>query len=392
MIIHYSLVACSDDFVSEEKRNVIRDFKGYKAVFIQDDYRFINKTVNALAFMKINALLTLADSRCMEQIYPSAKLPGVRKETVLTGYVPEHLVKLEVPAFLDRPIDVGYRARKLPAWLGSHTLQKWQIGEKFSDDANRYNLSVDISCREEDRIYGQDWIRFICNCKAVLGTESGVSLADYAGEIQKNVEEHLIKYPGASFDVLKNLYFSDQDGNIDFSVISPRCFEAASLRTLMILYEGYYSGRLLPWRHYVPLKKDHSNMAEVVSVLRDPVRAQEIINSAYSEVALNQINTYGAMVEIVDRVFDEEIKIEMLSTRPPYDDIRFEIAQIEDSMLPRKVKKAIVEQLEAKIKRFITSFIPSWLKPAARAIYQRGLWPIYAKIRYFILRNVGIAR
>ena len=89
---------------------------------------------------------------------------------------------------------------------------------------------------------------------------------------------------------------------------------------------------------------------------------------------------------------NEEIKIEMLSTRPPYDDIRFEIAQIEDSMLPRKVKKAIVEQLEAKIKRFITSFIPSWLKPAARAIYQRGLWPIYAKIRYFILRNVGIAR
>ena len=308
IIVHYSLIACYDNYVSPEARRRIRDFRGFKAAFVQDDYRWINDTVDALAYMRINALFPLVGPEIMDEVYSPARLPGVRRETVLTGYVPVGLTHLPVRPIAERPIDVGYRARKLPAWIGSHTLQKWQIADRFLADAPRFGLAVDISYREEDRIYGESWVRFVSNCKAVLGTESGASVCDFTGDIQRHVEAHVKRDPEATFEELRELYFKSEDCRIMMNVISPRCFEAAALRTLMILYEGWYSGILQPYRHYVPLKTDHSNMDEVVRILRDSEQAQQIVDRAYREIALNHAYTFQALIERVDRVIAEEYR------------------------------------------------------------------------------------
>jgi hypothetical protein len=315
LIIHYSLIACHDTYLAPSARRRIRVFKGIKAVFIQDEYRFINRTVDALAYLRIHLLFTLVDAEIANEVYPDSKLPGVEKITVLTGYVPETLAGARVPDFEHRPVDVGYRARRLLAWMGEHTLQKWQIAEKFAADAQRYALRVDLSCREEDRIYGDAWVRFISNCKAVLGTESGASVCDFTGEIQKQVERHVARHPDASFDVLRELYFKEEDGRLLMNVVSPRCFEAAALRTLMILYEGRHSGVLEPWKHYVPLMRDHSNMDEVVAVLRGPLRAKAIIDRAHQDLVLSGRYSYRAMAELVDRSIDEKFQASMRDQR-----------------------------------------------------------------------------
>ncbi len=320
LIIHYSLVACLDTFIGPRTRKAIRAFRGFKIAFVQDDYRFVNATNAALADLGIHAVFGLAPIDIIDQVYSPTKLPGVVRETVLAGYVPEGLCDRRVPRYEDRPIDVGYRARKVPPWLGSFSREKWIIAERFAKDATPYGLTCNLSTREEDRIYGEAWISFMTNSKAMLGTESGASVCDYTGEIQANVEAHLLREPGASFERLSDLYFKDIDGQVMLNVISPRCFEAAALRTLMILYEGSYSGRLQAWRHYVPLKKDHSNMAEVVAILRDPAKANAIIDRAYREVSLNPDNSFAAMVKQVDRVIDAHFRPDMLATAAPYDD------------------------------------------------------------------------
>ena len=312
LIIHYTLVACYDSYINPATRNRIRAFRGFKAIFVQDDYRFIDATVEAIAYMNIHAVFGLAPQAIIDEVYSPRKLPGVHRETVLAGYVPELLTTHSVPPLRDRTLDVGYRARHVAPWIGSLSQEKWIIAERFAADALRFNLRVDISCREVDRIYGDDWIDFLTRCKAVLGTESGSSVCDFTGEIQRRVEAHLKRDPGASFEELSELYFKDEDGRLIMNIMSPRCFEAAALRTLMILYEGDYSGRLLPWRHYVPLERDHSNMAEVVSVLRDLEHSQEIVDRAYDEVALEPRNSFRAMVaqfdEVVDRAFAPQMQ------------------------------------------------------------------------------------
>jgi hypothetical protein len=305
IIIHYSLIACDNKHIDPAMRRQLSSFKGLKIAFVQDDYRFVDATVSALHDLGIHILFGLAPKGVIDQVYPPQKLPGVRRETVLAGYVPEKLLKLRVPEFKERPVDIGYRARKVPQWLGSFSQEKWRIAERFLVDAPQCGLVCDISTSEEDRIYGDKWIQFITTCKAFLGTESGSSVCDFSGEIQKQVEAHLERDPGASFELLRDRYFKEEDGRIVINVISPRCFEAAALRTLMVLYQGEYSGRLQPWRHYVPLRRDHSNMDEVVAIIRDEKRSMDIVERAYREVALNPENSFSAMVKQVDNAIDE---------------------------------------------------------------------------------------
>lgn len=344
LVFHYSLIASYDNYISPAGRQQIRNFSGFKAAFVQDDYRWIDDTVNAFAYMGIHALFPLAGPEIMDQVYSPEKLPGVRKETVLAGYVPQELVGITVPPYSARNLDVGYRARKLPAWMGSHTLQKWQIGESFLRDARGYDLKVDISWAEEDRIYGDDWIRFLTNCKATLGTESGASICDFSGDIQRNVEAHQKKYPEVDFDTLRELFFKSDDCKIMMNVISPRCFEAAALRTLMILYEGKYSGILVPWRHYVPLKRDHSNMDEVLRILGSPELAERIICQAYEEIAKNEKYSYKAMIKLVDRVMEEEWNASLEPAHNLYTHDEFNWLRERSPCVPERVAQTLPDQ------------------------------------------------
>lgn len=318
VVLHYSLVVSSDSYLSNDAREVLRAYSGAKAVFIQDEYRHVNKTVLALQQIDVQAIFTCVQNSELDKVYPLSLLPGVIRHNVLTGYVDESLLDLAVPAPTLRPIDIGYRARKVPPWLGELGQEKWNIGQRIAADAPVYGLSVDLAHREEERLYGQSWIDFMTRCKSTLGVESGASVFDFSGAVQKAVQEDLAKDPSLDFSELQRRHFLDLEGKIYLNQISPRCFEAACLKTLMILYEGEYSGRLTPWKHYVPLKKDHSNFSDVVAILRNPDRISEITQCAYDEVALADINSFRNMVREFDAVMEQACDGREAAKSSPY--------------------------------------------------------------------------
>jgi len=343
IIIHYSLVLSNDDYVAPALRAKLKASRALKAAFIQDEYRHIDRTLEAFRSIGLDVLFTCVPQPATETVYSSASLPGVTKINVLTGYVPALLLALPVMSYPERPIDVGYRARKVPAWLGDLGQEKWTIGRRFLDDAQRYGLRCDISYREEGRLYGDDWIRFLSRCKATLGVESGASVFDFSGTIQAAVDSDVRREPDISYAELKRRHFDAVDGLIDQRQISPRCFEAAALRTLMILYKGRYSGLLEPWRHYVPLEKDHSNMDEVVSVLRDPVRAEVIVDAVYKEVACNPGNQFAAHTAVFDDALEAGWTARNKVPAAGYTDASFAAAVKPDAATRRrrKVRNAI---------------------------------------------------
>lgn len=315
IIIHYSIKVHYDFFISPKARAVLSHFRGLKLLIAQDEYYTVDRMNAVVGELGIHAVFTATPQSEVDKVYPPHRLPTLQRHSVLTGYVPDYLPRLPVPPWTMREIDVGYRARKLSAWFGARGQEKWIIGKRFGADARRFDLKVDISSNESDRLYGQDWIRFLSGCKATLGTESGGSVLDYTGEIQAAIERHEAEAPGTPFEVLQEKYLSESDGMIEFNAISPRCFEAASLRTLMILYPGWYSGVLKAWRHYVPLKKDHSNMSEVVAALRDQATTSRIIEMAYREVALNPAYSYATFAKKIDDVIDQWFAPETPSPR-----------------------------------------------------------------------------
>jgi hypothetical protein len=383
IIVHYTLVACHDSYLSPASRERIGAFKGLKAIFIQDEYRFVDASIAAMRQLGIHVLFTCVPEPEIPKVYPDAKLPNVLKVNVLTGYVPGGLTERQVPDPATRRIDVGYRGRDVPAWLGELGQEKVRIGKRFAADAGRYGLVCDISYREEDRFYGDAWIDYLCRCKAVLGVESGATVFDFSGEIQKRVELHVAREPHASFETLSELYFKNEEGRISLAQISPRCFESAAVRTLMILYEGEYSGLLVPWRHYVPLKKDHSNMDEVVAVLRDPARLGAITEAAFREVACAEQNSFPAFVRKVDEMLESALRPEMLATGPRLTREDFSRAVGYDF---KTVRRRIYRATVSSVYNLIFRRILGWATPAQRDRIHRRLRQVYNVLTFYEYR------
>lgn len=301
LVIHYNLVMSSEVFLTPLARWRISQFAGTKAAFIQDEYRFVNSTVGVMRTLGINVLFTNVPQDSIELVYPHAALPEMRRTvTVLTGYVPQELLSRPVVPYEDRTVDVGYRGRRLPAWLGRLGQEKVVIADRFLADAPAYGLSTDISTSEDDRLYGDAWIRFVGGSRATLGVESGASVFDFDGSVEQAIRDHLSSHPDTPFEELHRLFLADVDGRIPLNQISPRSFEAAALGTLMVLYPGDYSGILEAGRHYVPLNKDHSNMEEVAHAIRDRQAWERITGQARDEVALNPRYSFRAMVGAMD--------------------------------------------------------------------------------------------
>ena len=61
-------------------------------------------------------------------------------------------------------------------------------------------------------------------------------------------------------------------------------FEAAICKTVLIMYPGDFKEIFVPDRHFIELKRDHSNIESVVERIRDDEYLQEMADRTYSEV------------------------------------------------------------------------------------------------------------
>jgi hypothetical protein len=111
---------------------------------------------------------------------------------------------------------------------------------------------------------GDAWLNFIGDSKFTLGANSGSSLLDPTGSIQRSVRTYLASHPDASFEEVEKSCFPGLDGKYSFTAISPRVLEAALLGSAQILVDGEYSGIVKPGEHFIPIRPDASNFPEVL--------------------------------------------------------------------------------------------------------------------------------
>jgi hypothetical protein len=201
----------------------------------------------------------------------------------------------------ERDIDVGYRGRGLPVWLGRAAADKAMIGDEFVRRAADSGLRMDVSSREEDRLYGAAWHRFLGRCRAALGVESGISFLDLEdevlGEYEKLVAE-LGREP--TLEELERGALGRIEGNFAYRTISPRHLEAAAFGVCQVLLPGRYEGLLQPHVHYVPLEADYSNVDDVVAALRDDALRGDIVRNARRDLIDSGVLSYARFIETFD--------------------------------------------------------------------------------------------
>ena len=93
---------------------------------------------------------------------------------------------------------------------------------------------------------------------------------------------------GEEFYEAHDEFLHRYEGNVDYATVSPRHFEAAATRSIQLLYEGQYAGIFEPYRHFLPLKRDLSNLDALLDFARDERRAKEMTDAAFDEVIMNR--------------------------------------------------------------------------------------------------------
>ena len=153
--------------------------------------------------------------------------------------------------------------------------------------------------------YGDDWYHFLKSCRTVLGCEGGASILDEKGRIRNKVEKYLMKKPDSSFAEVKRKCFNNEDKTLKLESLSPRHFEACMTKTCQILVEGKYGGIFKPNIHYIPIKRDWSNIPRVIRKIKDVTYCQKIAENAYNDIVLSKKYTYKMFVERVFSTFIE---------------------------------------------------------------------------------------
>lgn len=306
VIIHFSVRPCHPGHLSKSYEAALRTYRGLKVSFVQDEYESTNATCDVFQRIGIDVVFTCVPEESVSRVYYPERFPNVKFVTVLTGYVPLDIDEVKVTKPMrERSIVLGYRGRRIGWWYGDLGQEKLVIGQRMKQICAERNIPADIAWEESDRIYGDDWFKFLANCKATLGTESGANIFDRDGSLALEIQREILRNPAITYHEIHDKYLRDLEGQVIMNQVSPKIFEAIACKTALVLFEGAYSGVLEPDVHYLPLKKDFSNVDDVLARLTDDAFLEDMTERAYQDVVQSGRFSYEAFIDLVDRTLED---------------------------------------------------------------------------------------
>jgi hypothetical protein len=301
LVIHYSIRIPFGQICNLALEN-LRNFNGVKILFIQDEYDHTNEVKKVINEIPFDLVFSVVPEKSIEKIYPSNEFPQTKFINNLTGYVPDGL--LHQVGFLTPPSKrstiIAYRGRPLPIRYGRLGIEKVVIGDYVKNYCQTRDISCDIEWDESSRIYGDDWYKFIGSSKAMLGSESGSNVFDWNGDLQSSIDRYSKEMPNAKQEDVYQDIIKEREIDGLMNQVSPRVFEMAAAKTIMVLFEGSYSGVLEPGIHFLPLKKDFSNLDQIMVELKDGVKMDAMAERVYKDIILSEKYSYRTFVGMVD--------------------------------------------------------------------------------------------
>lgn len=308
ILIHYSVRLCFDWYISPHFAEALSRAKAYKILFIQDEYDCTAIAWRWIREIGVNTVFTCVPTESVGDVYPPEEVPGVHFVKTLTGWVSPELEGLtSVRPLADRTNWINYRGRNLPAWYGDLGREKMLIGARMREECRTRNLPCDIEWSEESRIYGAAWWDFLQEGRATLGSESGSNVFDFKGEIRSAIQRDSRRKPELTYEELHARHIGKEEGRVRMNQVSPRIFEAAALKTGLVLFRGEYSGVVFADVHYIPLEKDFRNVDEVFTRLEDVKSLEVMVRRCHDDVIRSQKYSYRAFVEQVDAHLEEAV-------------------------------------------------------------------------------------
>jgi Glycosyl transferases group 1 len=196
-----------------------------------------------------------------------------------------------------RPIDIGFRGVLYAHSFALGDEERSLLLRYFADNASSWDLVSDIKF---ERYPTAEWAAFLNDCKGIVGAESGTYYLERDDSTRRAVIEYVNEHPHVTFGEVFDRFFARYSNPVSGKAISSRHFEPIGTKTCQILLEGDYNGILQADRDYICLRKDYSNIGDVVRRFRDDGYRSELVDRALEHVLVE--HTYAHRV---NRVLEE---------------------------------------------------------------------------------------
>ena len=300
VVIHFS-IRLPYDQLSPSTASTLTRFKGLKVLFIQDEYDHTHRAWYWINALGLQLVFSVVPQPGMDRVYPPGNFPNTRFVGNLTGYVPDDLrLKPDTIAPSNRSLIVGYRGRPLPIRYGRLGIEKVEIGKMVKAYCDAHGVETDIAWTEGTRIYGGQWYQFMVSCRSMLGSESGSNVFDWDGTLVERIAQFRKQNPKADDDLVYANFVRSEEIDGIMNQVSPRVFEAIAAKTVLVLFEGDYSSVVQAGEHFIPVRKDGSNLGEVVALLHDGDYVNAMAERAYRDVIASGKYSYRTFAGMVD--------------------------------------------------------------------------------------------
>jgi hypothetical protein len=223
-----------------------------------------------------------------------------------------------------RRIDIGTRAFPYPIYVGNQLRN--DLIERTREISGKLGLNIDI--RTDDRLTRDEWAGFLNRSRFTVATEAGstnlerddaraFAIRDFLRErrrgfainpassirgfarhlpwttrqwILRNLARINVTHEAIEVDreihgeVIDRFFSGTATTTPSGTCISSRHFDAIGCGTVQLLVEGEYNGILKAGVHYLPLRKDFSNLEDVLRSVADVHFANDIAESARAHV------------------------------------------------------------------------------------------------------------
>jgi hypothetical protein len=307
-----------DGYLSDDYIERLKSFRGVKLLSVQDEWERTDRLRAAIHELGYHLVLACVPQVTVERLYPRTLFPKTQFVPVVAGYVSEYLARRGEAAIslAERPIAIGYRGRDHGGRLGRLGFLKFEVGRRMREICEARGIPCDIEWSEEKRVYGEGWYDFLASCRAMLGSEGGSNVFDFDGSLEETYRKLSAERGGAvgyqEFRAHTDLF----EGKYIGAQMTPRVFEAAALKTPLILVSGHYSGLLEPGEHYLELDEDFSNADAVLGRLSDLDGLAAMADRAYRRLIASGEYAYRRFVAMIDELLDKKAAELGVSLRP----------------------------------------------------------------------------
>jgi hypothetical protein len=303
VILHYSLFGSRPYRLGQPFVDWLDRSRAYKVCFFSDEHADCRARRAFIDDHRVDCVFSHVEPRYFDEVYGRCRhVPHI--EHNIPGYVTDEVRMAAGRLNVDdrtRPVDIGYRGRSLPVWMGRGGREKHDIALEFARRARGRGLVLDIDVREERRLYGERWYGFLASCRCTLGVESGTSYMDLEDEVATEYAALDGRDDEETLAALERGALGRWEGNVPYRTVATRHFEAAAFNSCQILFEGDYSGVLRPMVHYLPLRKDFANFERVLDLQADEEVCRTLTANAFRDLIASGSYDARRLVAHVDR-------------------------------------------------------------------------------------------